>query len=91
MRNAPTSAPTSCSNGLANGGAMYGSPVSYPASTSSSAALSATVRVTTPSMVEPIQLSPMSGAVETRPRDGFRPTRPHSDAGILIDPPPSLA
>ena len=36
-------------------------------------------------MVEPIQLSPTSGAIETRPRDGFSPTRPHSDAGMLID------
>ena len=35
--------------------------------------------------------SPNSGASETRPREGFRPTRPQQDAGILIEPPPSLA
>src|SRR6185295_11898790 len=28
---------------------------------------------------------------ETRPRDGFRPTRPQQLAGMRIDPPPSLA
>src|SRR5262249_19307408 len=31
------------------------------------------------------------GAVETRPRDGFSPKRPQHDAGIRIDPPPSVA
>ena len=35
--------------------------------------------------------SPSSGARETRPRLGFSPTRPHSLAGMRIDPPPSLA
>ncbi|CAB4564865.1 unannotated protein [freshwater metagenome] len=42
-------------------------------------------------MVDPIQLSPMSGAIDTRPRDGLSPTSPHSDAGIRIEPPPSFA
>ena len=55
------------------------------------AAVSRTDRVTTPSMVEPIQLSPVSGASDTRPRDGLSPTSPHSDAGMRIEPPPSLA
>jgi hypothetical protein len=35
--------------------------------------------------------SPKSGASETRPRDGLRPTRPQALAGIRIEPPPSLA
>jgi hypothetical protein len=29
------------------------------------------------------------GLLETRPRVGFIPTRPHAAAGIRIDPPPS--
>ena len=29
--------------------------------------------------------------MDTRPRDGFRPTRPHAEAGMRIEPPPSLA
>jgi hypothetical protein len=35
--------------------------------------------------------SPNSGASDTRPRDGFRPTRPQHDAGMRIEPPPSFA
>ena len=31
------------------------------------------------------------GPMETRPREGLRPTSPHMAAGIRIDPPPSLA
>src|ERR671912_2541047 len=58
---------------------------------SSTAAASRTVRVTAPSIVAPAQLSPRSGAWVTRPRDGLRPTSPHSDAGMRIEPPPSLA
>jgi hypothetical protein len=57
---------------------------------SSSAAVSRTVRETTPSVVAPIHSSPI-GACVTRPRDGFRPTRPHSLAGTRIEPPPSFA
>src|ERR1700716_2769536 len=58
---------------------------------SSTAAVSRTLRVTTPSIANPCQDSPRSGPNETRPRDGFSPTRPHSLAGIRIEPPPSLA
>src|SRR5947208_4593830 len=36
-------------------------------------------------------LSPVSGPSEILWRVGLRPTRPHSEAGIRIDPPPSLA
>ena len=31
-----------------------------------------------------------NGAVETRPRDGLRPKTPQQDAGIRIEPPPSV-
>ena len=58
---------------------------------SSTAAASRTVRVTAPSMVAPAHPSPRSGAWLTRPRDGLRPTSPHSEAGMRIEPPPSLA
>src|SRR5213596_2413222 len=34
---------------------------------------------------------PASGPGETRPRDGLSPNRPHSLAGMRMDPPPSLA
>ena len=51
--------------------------------------MSATVRDTTPSMAR--KLSPITGAIDTRPRDGLRPTSPQQAAGIRIEPPPSLA
>ena len=35
--------------------------------------------------------SPYRGASELRPLVGFNPTRPQHDAGMRIDPPPSLA
>jgi len=78
-------------NGRRCGGAEYGSPGMLPAITSSTAALSRTERVTTCSMASPCQASPMSGPSDTRPRDGFSPTKPHSLAGMRIEPPPSLA
>src|SRR5215831_19106394 len=62
-----------------------------PAMASSSPAVSRTVRVTTPSHTRPLIDSPRSGPKEVRPRDGFRPTSPHSLAGMRIEPPPSLA
>ena len=34
---------------------------------------------------------PGAGHAGVRPRVGFSPNRPHDDAGIRIDPPPSLA
>src|SRR5438477_10820980 len=58
---------------------------------SSTAAASRTVLARAPSMVAPAQPSPTSGPWLTRPRVGFNPTRPHSLAGIRIEPPPSLA
>ncbi len=35
--------------------------------------------------------SPISGPSETRCRVGFSPTRPQLEAGMRIEPPPSLA
>ena len=46
---------------------------------------------TTSSTVRPDMLSPMIGPSEMRCRVGLRPTRPHSLAGMRIEPPPSLA
>src|SRR5579871_3361498 len=57
---------------------------------SSSAAESRTERLTTCSADLPPQPSP-TGAFDTRPRLGFSPKRPVQEAGMRIDPPPSLA
>src|SRR5437667_2294850 len=62
-----------------------------PAIASSTLAVSRTDRLTTPSIASPCHTSPKSGPSDTRPRDGLRPTSPHSLAGMRIEPPPSLA
>ena len=62
-----------------------------PAVASSRAAQSRTLRVTTCSMAMPFQSSPKSGPLGVRPRLGLSPTRPQADAGMRIEPPPSLA
>src|SRR5207249_546723 len=90
-RNRPGAAPTSSRKGLAGGGAMYGSPGTYPETASRIAAVSRTVRVTACSIVIPAHASPASGPSDVRPREGFRPTSPHSLAGMRIEPPPSFA
>ena len=56
--------------------------------TSRTAAASATVRLSAPSVDMPCHPGTVEG---TRPRLGLRPTRPQQDAGILMEPPPSLA
>src|SRR5512132_4547891 len=56
------------------------------ASTSRAAAVSATVRVSTPLVARP---STSTATLVTKPRVGFRPTRPLHDAGMRIDPAPS--
>src|SRR6266705_1424277 len=56
---------------------------------SSSRAASATVLAIGPSVDRPLR-SGISGPCEIRPRLGLIPNRPHTLAGILIDPPPSL-
>ena len=88
IRSRPGSRSALRANGSAGGGAQDASPGSGPASTSSSCAVSRTVRVSTPSTTS--RCWPTSGACETRPRCGLRPTRPQHAAGIRSDPPPSL-
>src|SRR5580700_4955157 len=56
---------------------------------SSSTALSRTERVMACIIENPPQPS-FFGAYETRPLDGFRPKRPQAEAGVRIEPPPSL-
>ena len=73
------------------GGAVYGSPGISPASTSRIAAESRTDRATTWRATSPFHTSPSCGPTDTRPRDGLRPTRPHSLDGMRIEPPPSPA
>src|SRR5215470_17688447 len=62
-----------------------------PATTSSTAAVSRTVFDTTSSQEKPLQRSPAPGPNEVRPRVGLSPTSPQCDAGMRIEPPPSLA
>ncbi len=57
--------------------------------TSSSAAASRTVRAIGPDVPSPSAPDPY-GAGETRPRDGLSPNRPQQEAGMRIEPPPSL-
>src|SRR5579862_7211833 len=57
--------------------------------TSSRAAASRTVRAIGAEELSPSAPDPY-GAGETRPRDGLRPKRPQQEAGIRIEPPPSL-
>jgi|SRR5215813_7867000 hypothetical protein len=49
-----------------------------------------TVRVSMPLVDSPTMYSPSVGPLEMRPRAGFSPTTPQHDAGVRIDPPPSL-
>src|SRR6516164_3624551 len=72
-------------------GAVYGSPGSGPAVQSSIRAESRTLRLTTCPADSPPHPSPASGAIDTRPRDGLRPNKPHCAAGMRIEPPPSVA
>src|SRR4051794_8640053 len=58
---------------------------------SSPPAASRTLRVRTPSIDPPAHPSLPRGPFDTRARVGFKPTRPHSLAGMRIEPPPSLA
>src|SRR6202021_836467 len=59
--------------------------------TSSTPAASRTLRATDPSIVLPAHASPVTGPWLTRPRVGLSPTRPHSLAGMRMEPPLSLA
>ena len=54
-------------------------------------ALSRTLMLTTWPQAKPPQPSPRSGPSGLRARDGFNPNTPEAEAGIRIEPPPSLA
>jgi hypothetical protein len=91
MRSRPGSTRTSSRYGRATGGAKYGSPGAGPDTASSSAALSRTLRDSACCTLMPLQPSPSFGAEDTRARVGFIPNSPQHEAGIRIEPPPSVA
>ena len=86
-RNVPGGSVTLSANGR-SGGAHQGSPGSYPARTSSRWAASTTDREIGPDVERPSR--DVNGALDTRPREGLRPKTPQHDAGIRIEPPPSV-
>src|ERR1700680_215882 len=55
------------------------------------AALSRTLMLKTWPQENPLQPSPRSGPIGLRARVGLNPTTPDAEAGIRIEPPPSLA
>ena len=75
--------------GRPNSGAKTPSPGKFIAVASRIAEVSRTVCETTCWIETPH--SSLSGPIGTLPLDGFRPTSPHIAAGILMEPPPSLA
>src|SRR5205823_7421390 len=91
MRSVPGVRRTSERKGPADGGAQYGSPTSGPEVASRSAALSRTDHVTACPTDAPPQPSPASGPIGLRARVGLSPKRPQQEAGIRMDPPPSVA
>jgi hypothetical protein len=58
---------------------------------SSSAALSRTLRVTAWPTEAPPQPSPASGPIGLRARVGLSPNSPQAEAGMRMEPPPSVA
>jgi hypothetical protein len=67
-------------------------PIRLPSSTSArKRAVSRTDRLTQPSLVMSAKSDVPRIDVTVRPRLGLKPNRPHTDAGMRIDPPPSLA
>src|ERR1700688_1430454 len=54
-------------------------------------ALSRTLMLSTWPQEKPLQASPRSGPSGLRARVGFNPNTPDAEAGIRIEPPPSLA
>src|ERR1700761_6022220 len=64
---------------------------SGPAIASIMTALSRTLMLTTWPQENPPQPSPRSGPSGVRARVGFSPNTPQAEAGIRIEPPPSLA
>src|ERR1700686_5813331 len=91
MRSRPGSRPISSRYGRVGGGATKGLDGSGPWTASSIAALSRTLMLTTWPQENTPQPSPRSGPSGLRARVGFNPNTPDADAGIRIEPPPSLA
>src|SRR5258708_8914264 len=91
MRSLPGLRPTSSRKGRSGGGAKYGLDSSGPCTASSIAALSRTLMLSTWPQENPAQPSPRSGPMGLRARVGFNPNTPDAEAGIRIEPPPSLA
>src|SRR5260370_21485529 len=54
-------------------------------------ALSRTLMLSTWPQENPAQPSPLSGPIGLRARVGFNPNTPEAEAGIRMEPPPSLA
>ena len=54
-------------------------------------AVSRTERVTTPSTAMRQVNSLCASGIAMRPREALSPTRPQNDAGMRVEPPPSLA
>src|SRR5687768_1263932 len=65
--------------------------MSGPEVASRRAALSRTDQVTAWPTEAPLQPSPTSGPMGLRARVGLRPKRPQAEAGIRMEPPPSVA
>src|ERR1700738_1902498 len=91
MRRRPGSRPISCMKGRSGGGATERLDGSGPHTASSIAALSRTLTLTTWPQEKPAQPSPRSGPIGLRARVGFNPNTPDAEAGMRIEPPPSLA
>src|SRR6266436_1426252 len=91
MRSLPGLRPTSSRKGRSGGGAKYGLDGSGPWIASSIAALSRTLMLSTWPQEKPPQPSPRSGPIGLRARLGFNPNTPDAEAGMRIEPPPSLA
>ena len=81
-------APRPARTAPAGAGALSTSISMAPEATSWNSAVSATLRARMPLTDSPCQPRGC-GDIETRPRCGFRPNRPHHAAGIRIEPAPS--
>jgi hypothetical protein len=91
MRKGLGSRSSALRNSPAGFGATYRAPGSCPCVQSRIAALSRTVQLTAWWTESPPQPSVRSGPIGTRPRLGLSPNSPQHDAGMRIDPPPSVA
>ena len=89
MRSDPGSAPSSSTYGRGGGGRDHGVADARAVHAVEQRAVSRTLRLTHSSTLR--SLSSRNGPSVIRPCVGFSPTSPHADAGMRIDPPPSLA